>query len=1484
MKRMIKALLLASVLGGVLSGCGDSAELRMRNANLALKNGKPDQALQLAEGVLEEKPGDAEATKIKARAQMQLLRLDDALKTIDHLAQANPDLVEARRLKAQWAMVKLGTLFSQSDFNTNPKSQEVFDQTLRLGREQADWMETTGKSKGDAGFYRARLAEAEAMRVQRSIRDKERDLKEGDADAQQVVNNDLRRLREQYDALMTSARDQLKSAVDADPRHFDAAGMYARLLLDRQDWPAIWALAQKVSREKDLPAGLYEQLAYALVAMPTSEQTPAARVELGWKIRDALAETQKNTSPTRISTAKLHLLAGEADKAMPFLDAALKSKPKDVTARYLKAQALYEQAKFEEARNVLAKLSTDAANSPQIQVLYAMALWKTNNMSQAKEAIQKAIDIDRRNSPTLTENPRYIEIKVAIISAEGKFSEAGDEIGRNYDNNPTDPRAIRFKVTFDQTQGHPDRVREVLERTEKISPLEDEHLVILVDGYAFLSNFEKAEQYAQMLVQRHPDVPAGQLKLAEMRLMQNKDAQVRAMLKELKAKYPKYANIDQLMGRLYLQRGSFDRAVESLRSVVDAEPTNLEARMLLARAYTSLFLMEDALEQIGKVLEKDPGNVDAHAIAARIYQVLDQPDKANEHLSQIDEKKVTEASNPALLAQIKARLGDLDEAAAICNRALASGNTDASLRLILADIYLRKQDYPHAEENLVALVRAQPNLPLGYSLLTNFYLERKDYDAGRTQFIKFQSLPDMAEPLSRLAQARLLMAANRPDEALQIVQPGYEAQVRARKPLALPLGDAVAKIHLMRNDIPAAVAVYDKLKDAKFLAAQASLRQADIMRSRESKDQAVKRLEAIAKMISPDQSRMRYEVMDRFAQLQRYESALALLDDWIAQKPDEALLHRWRGDALIPLGRVDDAIASYKTAIKLAPDAVEMPARLGQAYQAKFDFPAAEQVYLDMAKQVTAFKIAGLSALGQMYLKLGLKEQAVGAFEAIEAGGKVNDPRVFYAAGTAYASLGRDAAAAEKLSSIPAYSTLYVPAQVALSRLEQRQGKADEARKRLQDIARNPKFAGAVASELMQLNLRNASSDELAKWSDEQLAIERLPEASRARWLMVRTAIAADRKDWKATLAALDDLERLQPKTTQVAILRACVLIRLGRIPEAARVLANDPALSKGSLLSLVVGQPAPPESLKAPLAAYIAGAIHGDIPAARSAAEKVLGLRTIYSTDLLPVLERPDIQTPEMNAAFKQFALALVAQEAGLPQLTEELCREVMKKMPSFAPAYALAAQALIDMNKSVGPFVDQTARAIPTSSLAIFLAARERALEKDNKGAAEIMQKLVDREPKNDFLLYTQASFLQIANDPEGAMPKLEAVRAMNGAYKVAASNDLAYLLAENRPAELGRARSMANEMLKLQPDYSPLIDTVGWIEHLSKNDAAAIPLLSRAVVALGGIPEVQYHMGATYKSVGNEKWAGYHLTAAAAGPADSPATERAKALLKR
>jgi predicted Zn-dependent protease len=877
--------------------------------------------------------------------------------------------------------------------------------------------------------------------------------------------------------------------------------------------------------------------------------------------------------------------------------------------------------------------------------------------------------------------------------------------------------------------------------------------------------------------------------------------------------------------------------------------------------------MDEALDQIGKVLEKDPGRVEAHAMAARIYQVLNKPAEANEHLAQIDEKKIDEHSNPALLAQVKTRLGQYDEAAGICNRALTAGNADPALRLILADIYLRQKQYDRAEENLVALVRSQPNLPLAYSLLTSFYIEHKMFDRGRQQFLAFQSMPDMAEPLSRLAQAQLLLASNKPADALLIVEPGFDSQLRARKPLALPLADAMAQINAANKNLPAAMAVYDKLKAAKLFPAQAIMRQADLMRGREPADKTVERLDQAATLLTPEQAHLRYGLMERYAAVNRFDRSLKLIDGWLAEKPNDPLVMRWRGDALARMGRMDDAITAYQAAIKVSSDDIYLRSHLAGAYRAAFDFPAAEKAYLKMTAMPTTYQLVGYAGLVEMYLDLGLKAQAADVAAKLEAMNST-DSRILTVLGESYLKLGKNDLAIQRLGAVPSYAPQYARNQITIARVEQRTGKIEEAKARLQALAKDPAQASAVTNELVDMDLRNNRQEDLLRWSDEQLNTEKLPAPLKIKWLSIRVALAANQRDWKSALTALEGLSGLEPDSRRIAELRAAVLIRLDRKEEAKRLLQRNPDAAKSSLLMAVLGDPA--ESYASPMASYASAVMKGDLAAARSAAEQVLTFRSILSSDLLPILDRPDAATPEMKQRFQQFGVALVAQDDGLSQLTEELCENLVKQLPTFAPAYGLLVQSRITLEKPIAPLLAEVRRSLPTSALALFLTAQAKLGEKDNAAAVAAFEALVKKEPRNIHLTYDYAQVLQADKQVEKAIAVLTKLSQAEGPYQVAAMNDLAYLTVENHPDQLAKAQSLTQAAMKLQTNYAPLLDTAGWVENLAGHPDAARKDLSRAVGPLKDIPEVQYHMGVVYAAAGNPAWAKYHLAAAADGAA--------------
>jgi tetratricopeptide (TPR) repeat protein len=116
-------------------------------------------------------------------------------------------------------------------------------------------------------------------------------------------------------------------------------------------------------------------------------------------------------------------------------------------------------------------------------------------------------------------------------------------------------------------------------------------------------------------------------------------------------------------------------------------------------------------------------------------------------------------------------------------------------------------------------------------------------------------------------------------------------------------------------------------------------------------------------------------------------------------------------------------------------------------------------------------------------------------------------------------------------------------------------------------------------------------------------------------------------------------------------------------------------------------------------------------------------------------------------------------------------------------------------------------------------------------------------------------------------------------DGSYRVAASNDLAYLLAQRHPEKIEEAYSLASEASKAAPDYAPLLDTLGWLDHLRKDDRSALFHLAAAIPKLPNVAEVHYHIGVVYKALGRTRWANYHLSEAATRGGQSELGKRAR-----
>ncbi len=1467
MRQVILAGILVSVI--ILGGCGESIEHRVQRAQIALNNSKLDQALQLVNGVLAKDPGNVDARLIKSQAEMRLLRLDASRNTLDALLKDHPDDDKARRQLATWAFARMANLLQESDFGTNSQRQKEFDSALATGRAQADWIQTHDKASVEADYLRARLLLMDAERLKALLVIQQKTLPPVDANGNpqpQVAGDVAQDLKRDILSRDREARERLKTVIAGDPRHFEAASTYLSLLQADKRWNDIEGLCQTMAGQKALPAALVSQMVVSLLLMPPDVETTAHVMDLARQLQANVDPSRRNNSVWRITQARLEIKADETAKALEYLNAALKDDPRSIAGRYLKAQCLLKQNKLDAAKTLLEEMIPEVRGTPAealVQMLYGAVQLQRKDLITASEALRRSLDLNPTDATTY-------QLYLRAQSERGLIDQTGSDVDAFYNRNPADPKAIRFKMQYEEVRGRRDAVAALLSKVERLNPLLDDHLTILVDGYLYLHRFDQAQRWAQELVNRQPDNLDYHLRLAQAMLMQGQDEQVRTMLGDLRKQFPKAGSVDLLLAQLYLNRQSYDKVVDLMQKMVVRDPDNVDVRLTLARGFAGLALFDDALDQLHAVLEKDPRNFQAHALAARIYQTMGQMDKAGEELAQIDPNSVSERTDPALLAQLKYRQKQYDEAADICNRALANGVADPMIRQILAAVYIQKKDFPRAETNMLALVHLQPNNGQVYANLARFYISQKMVDKGLVEVANLQSLN---EPMARLARATLLASVKRYDDAIRTLVPIYGPLIQARDRRALTIADCLCQLHMLQKDPVSAQADYEPLIKAGFMASEARFRQ--IMLAAHNGAPAattMAQLDKLAGTLTPDDQPLRMAMIRAFASLGNTDRALSLTDGWIAQQPDRPELVRLKGELLLAGGKATQAEDLLSQSLKKWPDDEAMWRQLAATYVADFNYPAAQQTFEKMASLSAGARISGLAALGQLYVALGLNEQATATFSRLEKESRINDPRVMLAMGQALHILGQDDMAAKRLAEVPSYAIQYAPAQVLLARVEEATGHFDDARKRLEKLISDPQTAAAASTELLRLNLRSKQAEDLIRWSDQRLAVQNLPPQVRHEWLNIRTIMADMHGDLATLKDSLDQLQRMYPDAVQVQAAEVLTLIR-NRLPEAATQAFNGwPKLQEspyGPLLGVALGQPVPVPAHYGGLQSYVVALAQGDTAAARAALDRLQPARTIFAADLLDILKRPDVTSSGMKLAFRQLAVALAAEQANLSQMAADYAQATINGMPSLAPAYAILVQAMLDMEQPTDAVLNRIKTTLPDSSIALYLSVLDRATAKDYVSAVQLAQTLAQRNPENQYVRYMLTQLYDKAGQYDAAISGLRKIVAEpQNPFYAPALNDLAYLLAEHQPQHIAEAATLARKAFDLSGQAPPLMDTMGWIDHLQGDNKAALKYLSRAIGALKAVPDVHYHIGLVYRDLGYKDWARYNLAEAARG----------------
>ena len=233
-----------------------------------------------------------------------------------------------------------------------------------------------------------------------------------------------------------------------------------------------------------------------------------------------------------------------------------------------------------------------------------------------------------------------------------------------------------------------------------------------------------------------------------------------------------------------------------------------------------------------------------------------------------------------------------------------------------------------------------------------------------------------------------------------------------------------------------------------------------------------------------------------------------------------------------------------------------------------------------------------------------------------------------------------------------------------------------------------------------------------------------------------------------------------------------------------------------------------------------------------------------------------------------------------------EALFREYVKRFPSSAEGWSnlAAVQARRGLYAEAVPLYERALRANPQLAEVHFNLAVSLSHLKRFPEAVQHLRAFLRRYPREARARQLLGLCLMESGDPRGALEELEmsySLKPNDGsilyalAYAHARGGDenqaAAYLAkTESNPVQAklieglllyrrgmwAEAKEVFREVVQMKPDFQPAVAALGRLELLERNDAAAIPLLERAVALNPQDAESAYQLGVLYDRNGDSE----------------------------
>ena len=545
-------------------------------------------------------------------------------------------------------------------------------------------------------------------------------------------------------------------------------------------------------------------------------------------------------------------------------------------------------------------------------------------------------------------------------------------------------------------------------------------------------------------------------------------------------------------GSLLLLAKQYQDARARAVAALAREPRNPRALVLMGNALANLKDLDGAIEQIEQAIEEDPQLTLSYANLGAMLVAKGDRDAAEAAFKQAVTAAPKSIDARLSLANFLWSAGRVDEAERELKGAFEIDPKGVSANRALGAFYLSQNKLPEAEPYLKTFAESSGDVPSAL-VLADYYVRLGRGAESQALLENLRNRPAGLVPAT-VRLAALDFAAGRRREAYSRLD-----HVLKERPRNILIEEARAQFLLLEGKSRDALRVSTALVQANPRGTRSQFLYAQALEATGAFDES---RQVLQELLSRDTSSVPLQVRLSTLALRQgqYKDALLYAQQVVKARPRAADAHFVYGQALLKAGDLQAAERELLAVEKVAPDSGPVQTWLGLLYEAKRDLPKARRAY-ERAMELQPAETGALAGLVSVDLAEQKPEAAIARIQSRLAE-NATDVRLLSMIGRAYLTV-RDLAKAEatyrKVLELDANNS---DAYTRLSAIYLSQGKLDDARRNLEDLAKQQPRPVVAETLIGTILLRQGNAAEARK------------RFERAVQLDSRAAVAANNLAW----------------------------------------------------------------------------------------------------------------------------------------------------------------------------------------------------------------------------------------------------------------------------------------------------------------------------------------------------------------------------------